>query len=97
MPQINLPTHAKVEEAIATLEQYGRAAFAKSETRRGTAIGYALYGLMSAAEVVDVAIEALEEWNGHLSVAALRAIERGDGEISRQGRDLRIRLPKHWS
>jgi hypothetical protein len=81
---------------MAVLAQYGRSAFQSSEARRGQCIGYSIYAACDAAEVIDAACEMLEEWNCHLSVAAVRAIERGDGKVVRKGRKLTILLPKHW-
>ncbi len=81
---------------MAALVEYGRSAFHSSEASRGQCIGYSIYAACDAAEVIDAALEMLEQWNAHLSVAALRAIERGDGKVVRKGRKLTIILPKHW-
>jgi hypothetical protein len=46
--------------------------------------------------VVDAAIAMLEDWNYHLAVAAIAAIQKGQGKVERLRRHLTIELPEHW-
>ena len=85
-------------KARDALEARGRLGFKPGvEVSRGRAIGFALYAACQPQECVDIALEMLEQWNGHLTVAAIAAIEKGQGKVSRNGRDLRIELPEHWA
>jgi len=45
---------------------------------------------------VDAAMTMLEDWNAHLAVAAVAAIEKGQGKVTRKGRKLTIILPEWW-
>lgn len=74
---------------------YGRQAHT-GKVSRGTAIGFSFYSCSGPEVVVDAAIESLEQWNGHLSVACLNAIEKGHGKVVRKGNILTITLPEHW-
>jgi len=92
------PTDAEVKAALDVLEQRGRTSrLDPTDISRARAIGFALFGELTAKECAQVAMEALEQWNGHLSVACIDAIEFGQGEVERDGRDLHITLPDHWS
>jgi hypothetical protein len=50
---------------------------------------------MEPEEVRDMALEALEQWNFHLEVAALGAIR--DGKFDRHGASLHLQLGEHWN
>lgn len=80
------PARRRAEKAITTLVEFGKDGLADNATR-GQRLGYALYAFNDPSTVVDAAMEALEQWNGHLSVAVLAAIERGQGKVTRQGPD----------
>lgn len=75
----------------------------ENPSSRGRALGYAAYASLDAPECVEAAIEMLEQWNGHLSVAAIGAIEKGRTDprygkvLERKGNILTIQLPDHWS
>jgi alpha-beta hydrolase superfamily lysophospholipase len=95
------------QAALEVLVAYGKAAH-KSEVSRGTALGYAVYALDGRAHpieegtkpcvdvVVDTSMEMLEQWNGHLTVACIAAIEKGKGKVVRKGRTVTFTLPEHW-
>ena len=96
-------TREELQAAMAVLERYGQ-----SERRsRGAAIGYALYSMLNPNEIYDATIEALEQWNCHVTVAALTAMgmpmgdrsdekRRGSWKRPRKSRTLTITLPEHW-
>ena len=91
------PTREELNAALAVLEADGRASQKDPNSiSRGMAVGNALFGLMGATECALVATEALEQWNSHLTVAAIEAIEFKRGAVTREGRDLHIILPDHW-
>ena len=94
--------------AIDTLERYGRTGFSDPRrVSRGTAIGYALYAACDVDSIFDAAVEALQQWNAHLLVAGLLALQRGkwgdlrgeppNGSVTRDGRHVRIKLPRWWA
>lgn len=92
-------TIEQVRKAVEVLIAYGRTRYtpeARDRKSRGACIGMAVAAVNDAPSIVDMAIEALEDWNGHLSVAALAAIEHGQGKMERKGRLLTIELPEHW-
>ena len=92
------PTIEQVRSMVERLHEYGQGCY-KKEARpvdRGTAIGKAIAAVSGPEVVVPAAIEMLEDWNGHLSVAAIAAIEQGQGKVVRKGRKLTITLPKGW-
>ena len=84
-----------VEQAINVLWENGKQ-YREGRSSKGISIGAALYGQLSAEDCVEVAIEMLEQWNGHLSAAAITAIEKG-GNVTRNGCILRIELPQEWA
>lgn len=87
-----------IKGAIETLEAEGRTHFCPTATvERGEAIGHALAFEIDRDACTDIAIMMLEQWNGHLSAAALRAIEKKQGTVERKGRTLTITLPEHWA
>jgi len=89
--------NACLDDAISTLATAGRnCKCPTAHVSRGTAIGHSLYGRMDYNTCIACAIEMLEQWNGHLSVAAIDAIEHGRGMVHREGRLLTIELPEHW-
>lgn len=91
------PTGSQMQKAMEILERAGRCSRTDpSSISRATAIGNALFGELEPKECAEVAMESLEQWNGHLSVAAINAIEFGKGTVTRTGRDLHIVLPEHW-
>jgi hypothetical protein len=82
-------------QAVEVLAQYGRTRFCKTaSTTRGTCIGKAVSAVTD--DVVDAAISMLEDWNYHIAVAAISAIQQGQGTVLREGRHLTIELPEHW-
>lgn len=84
-------------KALAVLMRYGRQGYgATARVGAGECLGYSIYALNDPSVVVDAAIESLEQWNGHLSAAVIRAIEKGEGSVHRDGRFLRITLPVSW-
>ena len=87
-------------QAVEALETRGRKYYTKesqSRISRGSAIGAALAYAIDAPAATDAAMELLEAWNGHLSVACIDAIEKGRGQVTREGRTLTIILPEHWA
>lgn len=93
------PRQDEVRQAIDILEAHGRRCYSdeyRDKQSRGSCIGLALAHLSDPQTVVDAAIEALEDWNCHLSVAAIAAIEKGQGTVNRKGRKLTIILPEWW-
>jgi hypothetical protein len=91
------PTKEQMQTAMETLERAGRCSRTDPQSiSRAAAIGNALFGQLAAKQCVEVAMESLEQWNGHLSVAVLDAIENGKGTVTRNGRELHILLPEHW-
>lgn len=93
-------TDEQAEAAIDTLEAFGREGFvreARDKVSRGTAIGVAIHCFCHLPDCVDAAFQMLDEKNAHLAAAALAAIEKGQGEVKRDGRDLHITLPPWWS
>jgi len=99
MPKSKPPTIEAVRKAVEILIAYGRTRYspeARSRMSRGQCIGLAVASVNDAPAIVDMAIAALEDWNGHLSVACLSAIEQGQGVVERKGRMLTITLPEHW-
>ena len=84
-----------VTQAINALWEDGKQ-YREGRSSKGVSIGAALYGNLSAEDCIDAAIEMLEQWNGHLSAAAITAIEKG-GNVTRTGRILRIELPQEWA
>jgi hypothetical protein len=87
----------RIRELSKALEAEGRSGFCPTATvSRGEAIGKALFSALDVADCVALAIEVLEQWNSHLSVAAIGAIENGLGKVKRNGRQLHIQLPEHW-
>jgi hypothetical protein len=88
---------SKIRAALAVLEKYGRSMFHNGScVSTGTAVGAAIYSVMGAQDCVMMAVEALEQWNAHLAVAAIAAIEQGKGTVHREGRHLTITLPEWW-
>jgi len=91
------PTMKQVDKAMDVIARYGRAGFcATSEVTRGECIGMAVYSRNDADICCNAAIEMLEEWNFHFEVALLNAVQRGQGRVRRNGRFVKITLPKHW-
>ena len=93
------PSREEVRQALDILEAHGRNCYTdeySATQSRGSCIGLALAHLSDPPTVVDAAIEALEDWNGHLTVAAISAIEKGQGKVTRKGRKLTIMLPEWW-
>lgn len=86
--------------ALATLVKFGREGFKpEAKVGMGRCLGKAIAALNGELVVVDAAMESLEQWNGHLSVAVIGAIEKGGeeyGKVVRQGRILTIVLPESW-
>jgi hypothetical protein len=90
-------TQKSALRAIATLVKFGRQGFVpEARVGMGKCLGKAIAALNDDRVVVDAAIESLEQWNGHLSVAAIGAIEKGLGKVERDGRTLTIILPESW-
>lgn len=93
------PTREEARAAFETLVAFGRDAFSQASTppSEGTCIGYSVYAF--TAGVVDAAMEMLEQWNYHLCVAAIAAIQERDnsGSCKREGRKLTIELPEWWA
>ena len=90
------PTDKQVADAVDILEARGRAMMNDPDSiSRGEAIGNGLYTQLGPEEVVAAAMSSFEQWNGHLSVAAIQAIEK-DKTFARTGRDLHITLPEYW-
>ena len=82
-------------KAIEVLASYGRTRYVpEAKPTIGQCIGIAIAACTDA--VVDAAMEMLEDWNYHLAVAAIAAIQHGQGKVERQGRHLTIELPEHW-
>lgn len=93
----NPPTPEQARQAADILEAYGSSRYcpsARDKMTRGAKIGMALAAVTD--DVVNVAVEMLQDWNFHLSVAAILAIEIGQGTVQREGRHLTITLPEHW-
>ena len=94
----NKAKREKPARALRALERYGKTRFCKtSKTTRGQRLGMAIYSLCDVDKVVDVAIEALEQWNCHLGVAVLSVLYRGQGSVERTGRKMVFELPEHWA
>ena len=95
MPKTKTPTIEDARQAVEVLAQYGRTRFCESANpSRGQCIGIAVSACTDS--VVDAAVEMLEDWNYHLAVAAIAAIQKGQGTVRREGRHLTIELPEHW-
>ena len=95
MPTTKTPTIEDARQAVEVLALYGRNRFCESANpSRGQCIGIGVSACTDA--VVDAATEMLEDWNYHLCVAAIAAIQRGQGTVRRDGRHLTIELPEHW-
>ena len=93
-----MPTIEEARAAIATLIDYGRSCYCPTaKVRVGDSIGMAVARCTDAVTCADAAFVMLEDWNGHLSAACIDAIERGRGEVDRQGRRLTITLPTWWN
>ena len=91
----NPPTLDDARRAVEVLAEYGRTRFCESVTPSyGQCVGIAVASCTDA--VVDAAVTMLEDWNYHLAVAAIAAIQRGQGTVKRKGRQLTIELPEHW-
>ena len=99
-------SETKAREAYTTLVAYGQSKHT-GRVSEGEALGYACFALEMASDpaatieksckvVTEAAMEMLTQWNGHLSVAAIDAIENGKGKVTRDGRFLSIILPEHW-
>ncbi len=87
----------EIEAALAVLEKHGRKIFRKaSQVSRGQAIGGAIYYQLGNEACCQLAMEVLEQWNAHTSVAAIAAIEMQQGTVKRDGRTLTITLPEWW-
>jgi len=78
------PTRSQLKKTMDVLEAYGRNAFwqASSPVPIGMAIGHSLYTLNEPAVCVDIAIEMCEQWNMHQTVAVLRALHKGRGQVA---------------
>ena len=95
MPTTKEPTIEDARLAMQVLAAYGRTRFCKTANpTSGQCIGLAVASCTDA--VVDAAMAMLEDWNYHLAVAAVAAIEKGQGTAKRNGRTLSIMLPRHW-
>jgi len=91
------PTLEAVRGLFDRIQLYGRTCYDhKAEVSRGQCIGIAFARLSEPQEVVDAAMTMLEDWNAHLAVAAVAAIEKGQGKVTRKGRKLTIILPEWW-
>ena len=90
------PTEAQARAAVNLLIRYGRMGW-DVRVPDGQAFGSAVAPIIGNDEVARAAMAMLEDWNGHLSVAAIDAIEHGNGKVKRVGRELKITLPAHWS
>ena len=96
MPKTKTPTIEDARQAVELLAQYGRSRFCESASHsHGQCIGIAVSACTDS--VVDAAVEMLEDWNYHLCVAAIGAIQQGQGTVQREGRHLSIELPEHWA
>jgi len=86
----------EIQDALDVLERHGRRVLRGKDVSRGRAIGCAIYYQLGAQDCTMLAKEALEQWNAHLAVAAIDAIECGRGTVKRDGRLLTINLPEWW-
>jgi hypothetical protein len=87
--------NAEITHALDVLEKEGRKGFVPdAKVSRGMAIGYALFVGCDNSDIMHAAIEALEQHNNHLVVAALRAM--CDGKYKHKGRTLTITLGEEW-
>ena len=92
---VKIPTIDDARKAVEVLARYGQTRFCKSATpSHGQCIGIAVSAVTDA--VVDATIEMLQDWNYHLAVAAIAAIQHGQSKVERRGRHLSIELPEHW-
>jgi hypothetical protein len=86
----------EISDALAVLAKHGRVGFYDpTKVSRGTAVGHAIWLPLDVSGCFDMAKEVLEEWNMHLAVAALDALN--NGSFKHKGRKLTITLPEHWS
>ena len=99
-------SEANAREAYKTLVAYGQSKHTTTVSE-GEALGHACFSMEMSCDpsatteksckvVTDAAMEMLTQWNGHLSVACINAIENGKGKVTRDGRFLSIILPEHW-
>jgi hypothetical protein len=94
-PKTREVTVEDARKAVETLALYGRKRFtSEADPTPGMCIGMAVSAC--TGDVVDAAMEMLEDWNYHLAVAAIAAIQKNQGTFKRKGRILTIKLPKHW-
>jgi hypothetical protein len=95
------PTIKQTEAAIALLERDGRASYcetAQAQMSRGDCVGMAVAHRMDVKDCIDASMTMLEDWNCHLSCAAIEALCKGkQGSYKRKGRKLTITLPEHWA
>lgn len=95
--QRGCPTPDQAQAMYRKLIQFGRQRFCKTATvTDGQCIGAALYELLDVSGSTDAAMEVLEQWNCHLSVALLDCVEKGNGTFSRNGRTFTATLPPYW-
>jgi hypothetical protein len=82
-------------EAVNVLAEQGQKSFTFPESK-GRCAGLALARQLGPDATVDACLEGLQDWNAHLAYAAVDAIEKGNGEVKREGRTLTITLPEYW-
>jgi len=98
----------ELRAAVDALERIGRHGFTDREgVSRGRAIGFALFAALEPHVIFEAAVESLQQWNAHVLVAVMLAVRcgrwghhRGDatnGSVTREGRHVRIKLPRWWA
>lgn len=88
-------TTEQAQAAMETLRKYGAQSYNDpAKTPLGTALGMALHSLIGhPAEIMDAAVEALEQSNNHVACATVKALK--DGHATRKGLTVSVKLPKY--
>ena len=88
-------TPEQAKAAMETLRKYGAQSYKDpAKTPLGTALGMALHSLIGhPADVMDAAVEALEQSNNHVACATVKALK--DGHATRKGLTVSVKLPKY--
>jgi len=92
MPKIS---RHEAYKAFHVLEQFGRQQFCEStrnDQTEGQCIGIGISAF--TGDVVAVAKTVLQDWNYHMEMAVITAIQSGD--CTREGRIVTLTLPEHW-
>lgn len=92
------PTIEDARKAVEVLRSFGRNRLNEdAQHSYGACVGLGIASVTDS--VLDASMAMLEDWNYHVAVAAIAALQGmpGQGTATRKGCTLTILLPEHWA